>query len=320
MGTLDRRRERIQANDERMAQAHDEFLAERSPEPTDTVRRELARSMWKHHKVELLCECGRESCSASIHVDADLHERAREEADRFMCEPTDLRTYLEQAVLPALGDFVIAEPLERPAGEPELDTMKLHLDMYERENGRLLSDVDASLSRIAGAATTGTLVFGIYAALRPNAADDLPIGWVIGALVLFVCLILTSLFGPRGIRTWLAEQTDAQRITMADLAEWRQRRMTGVPSLHITDVMDRVPAPGTSYETFDRLDAVRAVDPWNDTAFLGPKEWLAMEIRRQTRLRLAYRAADDKAETREGQALALLALLVIYIVLVTFLA
>lgn len=43
-----------------------------------------------------------------------------------------------------------------------------------------------------------------------------------------------------------------------------------------------------------------------------------IEIRRQTKLRVASKAAEDKAERYEGDALFFLALLVIYIVLVTF--
>ena len=231
MGTLESRRKRIEENDERMTRARDEFISQRtpkprkrSPEPTNTNWRRLALSEWRHEKVELLCECGRKPRSGPIHVDADEYERARQTADWFLCEPTDLRSYLERARLAPGKDFVIAEPLARPALEPEIDTLRLHLDALERENDRHLSDVNDALSRIAGAATTGTLVFGIYAALRPGDAEALPTAWVFGALALFVCLIVTSLFRPRAIRTWLADQLDVTRITFGDLAEWRQRR------------------------------------------------------------------------------------------------
>jgi hypothetical protein len=205
----------------------------------------------------------------------------------------------------------------KPAGGvvPEVETLKLHLDMLKRESDTRTTALNAALVRIAAAATSGSLVFGIYTALRPRGVETLATGWVIGALLPFLGLILTSLFRPAGIRSWLADQVDDSSTRVEDFAAWTTRRRTGE-----LESEETITAPGATYETFDRLTAARHADPWHPEALLPQRDWLMIEIRRQRGLLVAYREAVKKAERSEQSALAWLAVLVIYIVLITFLA
>jgi hypothetical protein len=279
-------------------------------------------------RVTIRCECGDPTCDDEIEVALRDVSHVREFAEEhapgtFIAARGHDIPDLEEGSEFLTGDsWVQASP--RPLWVTPLDpqTLEARVEAEAAEANANRQEIDAAHGRLNTLVSTGVLVLGLFTTLRPNDVESLPLVWLLLPIVPMLGLVWEAVYQAASVRTAVRKAfTPGRHVTFAELGEWERNRYRLRPtSGEVGANIDYLRPPGISYESYSAYRRAEQHDPFSPMSYLPYDDYLAYELRRQSRRRVITLDAVYAITQRENRARGYLALLLIYVVLVTALA